>query len=354
MLNIGIIGAGSISEYHIGPYLNTGKCRVKAIADINIDFAEKRAKQFGIEDVYSDYRELLKDESIDAVSIVTPTFTHKEIMTEAIKAGKHILCEKPPALNAQETKECCELAKKSDKVIMYGLVCRFGSHLQFLKEYADSGKMGKIMTVEAQRIERCSQINGWFTNKKMSGGGPLIDAVIHELDSALYVMGYPKPKVVVGYTSDINKDLPSRIKGSNSGWMPADTSLKVTRDVENVASGYVTFENGSTLFVKTSTVLNTVSQGTFVEFCGEKAGAILRPFTAGNELELMDTSENYIREFKPLLDKKDIFQEQISHFVDCCTNGTKCMSTLDEVVRLMEIIDAIYKSAETGMPVIFE
>jgi len=345
MLKIGIIGAGSISKNHIGPYLATGKCEVKAIADINIDFAKKKAAEYNIPDVYSDYHDILNDESIDAVSIVTPTFTHKQIMMDAIKSGKHILCEKPPALNAEETKECCELAKKSNKVIMYGLVCRYGAHLQYLKEYVDSGKMGKIMTVEAQRIFRCSLISGWFVNKKMSGGGPLIDAGIHELDSALYVMGYPKPKTVVGYTSDINKDLPSRIKGTNSGWKAADNSSKYERDVENVASGFVTFENGSSLFIKTSNVLNSVTEGTSVEFCGEKSGAILKPFTAGDELKFMDTSDNYIKEFKPILSKPSIFQEQINHFVDCCLNGTEPIVKLDEVVTLMEIIDAIYKSA---------
>lgn len=126
MLKIGIIGAGSMSQHHIGPYQATGKCEVKAIADLNLDFAKQKAAEFNIPDVYDDYRELLKDESIDAVSIVTPTFTHKQIMLDAIKSGKHILCEKPPALNADEVRECCEAAKKSDKVIMYGLVCRHG------------------------------------------------------------------------------------------------------------------------------------------------------------------------------------------------------------------------------------
>ena len=353
MLKIGIIGAGSIAEYHIGSYLASGKCEIKAIADINREFAKQKADKYNIPDIYEDYHELLKDESIEAVSIVTPTFTHKWIMIDAIKAGKHILCEKPPALNAEETRECCELAKKSDKVIMFGLVCRFGSHLQYLKEYVESGKMGKIMTVEAQRIFRCSIIGGWFANKKMSGGGPLIDGGIHELDSALYVMGYPKPKTVVGYTSDINKDLPDRLKGKKSGWTAADNSLKNERDVENVASGYVTFENGSSLFIKTSTILNSVTEGTSIEFCGEKSGALLKPFAADNTLSFIDTSENYMKEFKPILDKGNIFQEEINHFIDCCINDKECIVKLDEVVRLMEIIDAIYKSAETGKAIQF-
>lgn len=353
MLKIGIIGAGSMSQHHIGPYQATGKCEVKAIADLNLDFAKQKAAEFNIPDVYDDYRELLKDESIDAVSIVTPTFTHKQIMLDAIKSGKHILCEKPPALNADEVRECCEAAKKSDKVIMYGLVCRHGAHIKYLKDYVESGRMGKIMTVEAQRISRCSVIGGWFVNKKMAGGGPLMDAAIHELDSALYVMGYPKPRTVVGFTSDINKDLPQRIKGTSAGWKAADNSSKYERDVENVASGYVTFENGSSLFIKASTILNTVTEGTFMEFCGEKSGAILKPFTAGDELKFMDTSENYIKEFKPVIERVSIFQEQIKHFVDCCLNGTECITKPEEMITLMEIIDAIYKSAETGMAVQF-
>lgn len=353
MLKIGIIGAGSISVSHIEPYLANENCEIKSIADINIEQARKRAKEYNIENVYADYHEILNDDSIDAVSIVTPTFTHKEIILESLKSGKHILCEKPPALNAKDAAECRDAAKKYGKCLMFGLVCRFKSEMKFMKQYIDSGKMGKILCGEAVRMHRCDRTQGWFLSKSKAGGGPLIDAAIHELDDVLYLMGYPKPKAVLGFTSDINKDLPQKIKGMNEGWVSADTRT-YERNVENVASGFVTFDNGAYLFIKTSTVLHTVTDDTYVELSGEKAGARLEPFNEANRIKLLECSDDYyLREVKPVIADNNFFQEEIDHFVDCCINGTECICKLDECVTLMKIIDAIYKSAETGETIYF-
>ena len=353
MFRVGIIGAGSISVEHIRTYIANKECEVVAIADINIELAKKRAEEYKIETVYSDYHEILNDKEIDAVSIATPTFTHKQMLIEAIESGKHILCEKPPALNATELKECAELAKGYDKCIMFALAARFWNEIKFLKEYVDSGKMGKILCAEAVRMHRCDSTKGWFLSKSKSGGGPLIDANIHEIDQALYLMGYPKPKTVMGFTSDFNKDLPSKIKSFNSGWVSADENT-YERDVENVASAYITFENGSYLFIKTSTVLNTVTEGTYIEISGEKAGARVAPLHPGEEIKMVDCiDDSYIREFTPVLDRADPYQEEIDHFVDCCINGTKCICKMEEAILLMEIIDAIYESARTGEPVRF-
>lgn len=354
MLVIGIIGAGSISECHIEPYLNNGNCRIKAIADLNLDIAKAKAEKYGIENAYADYKEILNDKEIDAVSIVTPTFTHCNIVKEALEAGKNILCEKPPALNAEQTRECAKLAEKSGKLLMYAFVCRFRSHMQYMKQYMDAGKMGKVVSAEAVRMHLCDKTGGWFLNKSRSGGGPLIDANIHEIDSILYLMGYPKVKMVVGCTSQVNSDLPSKVKGIiNNGWVSSDVNT-YDRTVENVASGYVVFENGAYLFIKTSTVMNVVKEETYMEICGEKAGVRMEPLVPGSELKMVEvTDDNYIREVKPVIENVQVYQEQVNHFVDCCINGTECICKNDEAVKLMEIIDAIYKSAETGKPIMF-
>lgn len=349
-MNIGIIGAGSICEYHIGAYLNNKNCVVKAIADVNIENAKRRAEQFNIENVYDDYKKLLENDEIDAVSILTPTFTHKQIIVDALKKGKNVLCEKPPALSAKETKECCEVAKECGSFLMFGFVCRFRSQIQYLKEYIEKGKMGKIICGEAVRTHRCDCTGGWFLNKSKSGGGPLRDAAIHELDSVLYLMDYPEVNSVTGFTSDVSKELPSKVKGINEGWVSSDKTT-YERDVENVASGYITFKNGASVYVKTSTVLHTVSQGEYIELSGEKAGF---KFAPGCDIQMIETSEdNYLREVKPIIADSDIFQLEINHFVDCVLNGTECICKNEEAVMLMEIIDAIYKSAESGKTIYF-
>ena len=353
MLRVGIIGAGSISQSHIKAYKLNKDVKVCAISDINYERAKLLADEYDIGYACEDYRKILNDKSIDAVSIVTPTFTHKNIVIESLRSGKHVLCEKPPAINADEARECIDASRHSGKVLMYGFVCRFRKQTEYLKEYIDSGKMGRIVSAEAVRIRRCDCISGWFLNKAKAGGGPLMDAAIHELDSALYLMGYPKPKVVLGFTSDVNKDLPDKIQGKKSGWISADKSI-YDRDVENVASGYIVFENGSSLFVKASTVLNTVKEETYIDICGEKSGARIGGGVPGKELQMLELTEDcYFKESYPFIDSADIFQAEINHFYDCCINKAICLCKHDEVISLMEILDAIYTSAETGEAIRF-
>ncbi len=179
MFKVGIIGAGSISDSHIKAYQAHPECEVKSLAgNVNIELAERKAKIYGIPNVYNDYHEILKDSTIDAVSIATPTFTHKQIVIDALNAGKHVLCEKPPALNARELREIRAVAEKSDKCLMFGFICRFRSQIQYLKDYIEKGKMGKILCAEAVRLSRCSSLKGWFVSKSKAGGGPQFESLL--------------------------------------------------------------------------------------------------------------------------------------------------------------------------------
>ena len=184
MLKIGIIGAGAIADRHILNFTNNPYVEVVSIANPTIAKAQKYADKYSIKNVYSDYHEILNDKEIDAVSICAPTYAHKDIVIEALNANKHVLCEKPPALNADETRECRDCAKKTGKLLMYAFVCRFRNHAQYLKKYVESGKMGKVLSAEVIRTTRSTEMQGWF-GEKSKGGGCLKDAGIHDLDLAL-------------------------------------------------------------------------------------------------------------------------------------------------------------------------
>ena len=349
MYRIGLIGAGHISLMHIKAFKNNSDCEIVAIADLNLDLAKKRAEEFDIENAYADYKEILNDKTIDAVSIVTPTFTHKNIVIEALEAGKDVLCEKPPALNADEVRACEEAAKKADKLLMFAMVCRFRSQTQYLKKYIAQGKMGKIVSGECARIYRCHGFEGWFTSRKR-GGGVLIDNVIHELDNILYLMEYPKPKAVIASQIFVNSDLHAKLQSKGDMWASEDKN-KYESDVESAISGFVTFEDGTGLYVKAAGTLNSVKTGAFLDISGEKAGARFEGST--DELKILElTDDNYFVEASPCLKNPDIYQEEIDHFIDCLKGG-ECIIKPSEAVILMEIIDAMYKSADTGLPVVF-
>ena len=349
MYNIGIIGAGSISVEHLDAYAKNKDCKVVAIADLNLDLAKKRAEDYNIEKVYTDYKEMLSDESIDAVSIVTPTFTHKNIVLDALNSGKNVLCEKPPALNADEVKECEEAAKKTGKLLMFAMVCRFRNQTQYLKKFIKDGKMGKIVSGECARTFRCHGFEGWFTSRKR-GGGVLIDNVIHELDNILYLMDYPNPTAVLASQTFANSDLHSKLKSNSDFWKSEDKN-KYETDVESAIMGYVTFENGAGIYVKAAGTLNSVKTGSYLDISGEKAGA--RYEGSNGALKMLElTDDNYFVETAPQLPENTLFDHEIKHFVDCL-GGAECIIKPSEAVILMQIIDAMYKSADTGLPVTF-
>ena len=351
-LNVGIIGAGSISKKHLTHYSLNPNVNMIAIADLNEALAKEKAEEYGLRYYTADYKKLLSDSEIDAVSIVTPTFTQCQIVIDALRAGKHVLCEKPPALNAEETAKCVEVAKETGKLLMFGLVCRFGAETMFLKEQVDQGKFGQVRYAEASRVGRCSQLKGWFVDKARAGGG-MLDATIHEVDTCLWLMGYPKPVSVLGYTNYINRDLPQKVRGEIVYYQSSDTN-RYERSVESMAAALVTFENGACLHIKSGAIINSVNTGAFIDIAAEKAGARFNRF--GKELQLLElTDEHTFAESAPTFpDSKPAFQEEIDHFVDCCLNGTPCMVTPEEAVQLMRIMDACYLSAETGKPVLFE
>ena len=350
MKNIAIIGAGEISKRHLNAYKASGEANVVAICDLNEALAKARAAEFGVERVYADYHEMLADPTIDAVSIVTPTFTHSAIVKDALSAGKDVLCEKPPALTYEEALANEQAAKDSGKVLMYGFVCRYNPIYDLIKSYVDTGVLGDIYYAEAYRMQRCSKIGGWFCDKSKSGGGELMDAAIHQLDLLLYYMGYPKVKSIRGFTSDVNKDLPNRVQGLKNLYAAAD-NRRVERTIESFSSCYITFEGGKNLFLKAAQIANTLNPGTQLEIMGDKGGACVK----NGEVRFVTINEqNYFVESLPVItETANPFQLEINHFLDCCNGKTECRSGARHGTELIRIMNAIYESAETGKEILF-
>ena len=349
-LRIALIGAGTIARRYLSNINAIPDAEVVSICRRNASAVQAMAQEFKIPHCCTDYMDILGDGSIDAVIVATPTVTHAPIVLEALKHGKHVLCEKPPAMTAEEAQACADEAAKAGKLLMYGFVRRFNKVVNFLRDYVDSGAMGDIYYAEVARMARCNKIGGWFVDKTKSGGGMLMDACIHQIDTALYLMGYPKVKSVKGYTSYINSHLPRTVKGFSAGYMPVDKT-PCERTAESVACGQVHFENGACLNIKASDVLNIVDEGSYVQLCGTKAGFK----ETGKEVKLVSLDgSGYILESTPVLtEEKKGMADEIAHFVDCCLNGTECICKPEQGVEIMKIVSALYRSAETGREVVF-
>lgn len=349
-MRIALIGAGAISLHHLNACKAIDEITVAAICDMSADLLQARAKEFGIPKVYTDYHDVLNDPTIDAVSILTPTFTHAKFVREALAAGKHVLCEKPPALTYEDALVNEKVAKESGKVLMYAFVCRFKEDTKFFKQLIDKGQLGNIYYAEASRVMNCFNIGGWFRDKSKSGGGCLMDAALHELDLLLYCMNYPKVKSVKGFSSIANSDLPERIQGFQSGYTAANNA-SIPRTIESFATGYITFEDDRNLIIKAGYIANTPTPGRRLELIGDKGGIAVEKDTI--KLLMIDES-NYFVESSPLITKKtDPFEMEIRHFLACCRGEEECIVTPNQGSQLVRIINAIYESAETGKEICF-
>src|SRR5206468_1065044 len=149
----------------------------------------------GAERVFSDYREMLEAlTELDAVDVCTPNYLHHEPVIAALQAGKHVIVEKPIAMNGQLGQQMVDAAKTAGKILMVAQNQRFRADAQALKRFIDAGQMGDIYYGRVQAVRRRG-IPGWgvFTQKDKQGGGPLIDIGVHMLDLCLWLMGHPKP-----------------------------------------------------------------------------------------------------------------------------------------------------------------
>ena len=350
MLRIGIIGAGVIARSHLTAAKSVPDAAIVKICNRNIDQAKLRADEFGVSDYCSDYKEILDDPSIDAVIVATPVVSHGYLVKEALEKGKHVLCEKPPTLTWQEAAENEALAKKMGKLLMYAFVCRFQAIAKFIKAAVDADKLGDIYYAELSSVTQCNNIEGWFRDKEKAGGGALIDGAIHQLDLLLYMMGYPKVKSVRGFTTNVNSDLPDRVKGLKAGYQAANAE-KLPRTIESFASGYITFEGGKHLFVKAGHIVNSSAPNGY-ELVGDKGG--IRVGSDGLRLTTIDET-GYLMESKPTItDDTYIFQLQLQNFADAIAGKKPCRCPAEQGTQIIKIINAIYQSAEENREILFD
>ncbi|MCX8052848.1 MAG: Gfo/Idh/MocA family oxidoreductase, partial [Armatimonadetes bacterium] len=199
MIRVGIVGTG-IGRHHARGYQKCPDVEIRAFCDIDETRARRCAEEYGARDVYTDFREMMKDPEIDAVSVCTPNALHAPVTITAFEAGKHVICEKPLATNAADGRAMVEAGKKAGKIFMMAFNNRFRGDTQLLKKCIEAGELGEIYYAKTGWLRRkgIPGMGGWFTTKSMSGGGPLIDLGVHVLDLTLWLMGNPKPTYVLG------------------------------------------------------------------------------------------------------------------------------------------------------------
>ena len=350
-LKIGMIGAGNIANAHLDAYKKYAPdAEIVAICDINEERLNETADIFGIEKRYLTVDEMLANETLDAADVCVWNINHAECTIKALNAGLNVMCEKPMAYNAKQAEEMIEAAKKNNKLLMIGFVCRFSNETAVLKDYIDNGYLGNIYYSKACYTRDHGCPNGWFSDKSLSGGGPVIDLGVHVIDQTRYLMGNPKPVSV--YAATYNKLLNRPDLKTSPGWMPKGATTKDKCDVEDLGVALIKYDNGATTLLEASYSLNGKPSGLKALY-GDKGGAeideVLKLYTPVNGYMSEITPDTNKLNFKKI---DNMFGAEVNHFVDCCLNGTECIATAEDGLVIMKILDAIYKSAETGHEVL--
>jgi predicted dehydrogenase len=338
-LGIGIIGAGNIAQNaHIPSYLKQKDVEIIGICDINEARAREVAVKYNIKHVVSDFHQLVSIDEIDAVSICTGNNFHQPATVAAANSGKHILCEKPMAMNVVEAESMLNAAKHNNIIFMMGFVTRFRADSKVIKALSDAGKFGEIYSAKACWLRRRGTPLGWFTNLSKSGGGPVIDIGVHVIDLAWYFMGKPTPKRVSAVT--YNKIGNYQTKGV-SRWVALDTKNLVF-ETEDSASGLIRFDNGASLLFEVSWAINARDTGMFAQLFGSRAGARINP------LEIYAEEENYLVDSLPIVKDENAFDNQIEHFIDCIREGKQPICPAEDGYLVQKILNGIYDSARLG------
>lgn len=341
-IRVGIIGTGSISHCHMDGYRQLDHVEVVAACDINEQRVDEYARQYNIPHVFTDYNEMLKMEDLDAVSVTTWNNVHAAASIAALKAGKHVLCEKPLSMNVSEAEQIQQAAAASGCVMMVGFVMRFESKAQVLLDMIQSGKIGDIYFARVAYLRRAGNPGGWFADKARSGGGPLIDLGVHIIDISHYLMGKPR---LVAASGAVFNNLGARenLKGVYRYQASDPTTIC---DVEDMAVALLRFANGAVIEVETSYSQHIENDSYTIECFGSKGG-----FTYEPELKIFTEMDNYLMDMKPRVDidgDEASFRRETAHFVECITGRAKCISPVEDGVEIMKILCAIYESAQAG------
>jgi len=354
---IGVIGAGGMAQYHIAGFRQAG-AEVIAIADLNETAAQATANQYDIPKVFGSVEAMLEQVAeLDAVTIIVPNKFHSPLAVQALKAGKHVFCEKPPATNAAGVQAMADAARESGKILMFNFNNRARPESYAMMGYVNDGTIGKINSAQAKWIRRTGipGFGGWFTTKELAGGGPLID-LLHMVDLSMFLMGYPEPSYVLGQTfSDFITD-----KNFKGPWGLPDREGGVT-DVESAAHGFVTFKSGQVLNLQVSWAEMIKREEVSVVFQGTGAGGkIERLFGAdGLDETCIDSCELYVQENGNSVNRNIVVEScedmgrsrSAANFVLSIEGKEEPLNTPDQALSLMKVIDAIYQSAESGKPV---
>ena len=346
---VGVIGCGTIANSaHIPAYLKNENVEIRYFCDIIPERAAAAVEKYGCGTAVTDYREVLEDGEVEAVSVCTPNHMHARISIDAMRAGKHVLCEKPAARTYQEALEMQKVQHETGKILNIGVVNRFNDQVNRIREYIKEGRLGEVYHVYISfRAHRAIPgLGGAVTTKAIAGGGALIDWGVHFLDLTMYCLNDPKPLTVSAETfCKLGKDMEHYVYRDMWAGPPV---LAGTYDVDDSMTALVRTE-GPVFTVHGAWAQNIEADEKYIDFMGDKGGIRLQ---YGGDFTLYTVEHGAFVKFTPEGKNTPMFENEINGFVRCVRTGEKLPSHIDTAIVTARMMQAMYDSAQLHREVV--
>ncbi len=335
--NVAVIGLG-MGQGHLRNYGAIPDVQVLAIADVDEDRLKTCTDRYGVPRPCTDYREVLAMPDINAVSVCLPNDLHAPVTLEALRAGKHVLVEKPMAMSAREAQAMIDEAAARGKTLAVSMNYRwdFNPDAHYLKQLIERGQLGEVYYVRSVSLRRRTFLRGqktWFSQKQRSGGGALIDMGPHMLDLAMWFAGDFTPVRVSGVTR---------------------TALMVDTDVDDLASALIRLKGGATIALE-STWESFTQPALSVTVLGTRGGAVFNLMAPpGERLTLFGADGNTLLESRPVDIRPDPAPDASVQANFICSLRDRCVpeTTGERGLAVMRIFDAVYQSSSSGKDVL--
>jgi predicted dehydrogenase len=339
-VKMGIAGIGAMGQGHVNMFTANPDSEIVAICDQSKEWVEHCKKEWGTKFAFTKWEDLVTCDEVEAISVCFPTVFHDPVTIGALDNGKHVLCEKPMAMSTQRAQAMADAAKRSGKKLMISYNQRFGGDIQYLKKYIEDGNVGEVYFVRtawrrgmgvlpaAKNLRSSGEqySRNWFNEKKM-GGGAGLDLGSHVVDLAMYLMGFPKIKQVVGMA--YNKFLPEFLAGQG-----------VESDADDHAVGFVKFENGASMEIETSYGSYIEHEKILQAIYGDKGGAHRE---SGQPIKVFVKSNGGSKTLTPSIDIPST--SPMAHFIECILEDKTPIVTPEQGVAVTQILEGIYKSS---------
>lgn len=332
-VKIAIVGLGGITQIvHLPILSKMDDVEIAAVCDSDLSKCRNLAKKYNIGKYYKDVDKMLNENpEVSAVIIATQTNFHKEVSLKCINADKDILIEKPIARNYKEAKVIVDAAKAKKKKIMVAMNNRFRNDMMLQRTFTKAKEIGEIFYIKAGWIKPQSSNQKWMLEKEKSGGGVFLDNGIAMLDLGLWILDFPEAKSVT-----------------------ASNFSHYTKSVEDSSIAMIKFKNNKTLTIEVSWSLLREGELYYCNVYGKEGSSSINPFQIYKRMagELYNITPKKIATPSNVFKKS--YEYELRHFIGAVTGKHNIISTGEDALKSIQIVDAVYKSAKSGKEVIIK